>query len=50
MRTLVSAIITGFGIKLGSDIYKFVKHKVGFFADIKDGDESIPQAAGADGQ
>jgi len=49
MRTLVSAIITGFGIKLGTDIYKFVKQKVGFFADLKD-DESIQQAAAAEAQ
>lgn len=50
MRTLVSAIITGFGIKLGTDIYKYVKNKVGFFTDLKDGDESIQQAAGAEAQ
>lgn len=49
MRTLVSAIITGFGIKLGADIYKFVKQKVGFFADLKD-DEAIQQAAAAEAQ
>jgi hypothetical protein len=48
MRTLVSAIITGFGIKLGTDIYKYVKNKVGFFADIKDGDPSVEQTAGAE--
>ena len=45
MRILVSAIITGFGIKLGTDIYKYVKNKVGFFSDLKDNDESIQQAA-----
>lgn len=47
MRTLVSAIITGFGIKLGTDIYKFVKGKVGFFSELKDGDDSVAQAAEA---
>jgi len=48
MRTLVSAIITGFGIKFGSDIYKYVKNKVGFFSELKDNDESVQQAAGAE--
>ena len=29
MRILVQAIITGFGLKLGSDLYKFVKQRIG---------------------
>jgi hypothetical protein len=29
MRLLVNAIITGFGLKLGADIYKAVKKKLG---------------------
>lgn len=36
MRLLVSAIITGFGLKLGSDIYKYFKDKVGIFPEEKD--------------
>lgn len=40
MRTLLSAIITGIGLKFGSDIYKAIKKKVGFFADLKD--EDVP--------
>jgi hypothetical protein len=48
MRIFVSAIITGFGLKLGTDIYKYVKNKVGFFAEIKDGDGAVEQAARAE--
>lgn len=33
MRLLVSAIITGFGLKLGSDIYKLVKKRLGIPED-----------------
>ena len=33
MRLLVQAIITGFGLKLGADIYKYFKDKVGIFPD-----------------
>lgn len=29
MRILINAVITGFGLKLGGDIYKFVKRKLG---------------------
>ena len=29
MRILVNAVITGFGLKLGADIYRFVKKKLG---------------------
>lgn len=29
MRLLVNAIITGFGLKLGGDIYRLVKKKLG---------------------
>lgn len=36
MRILVSAIITGFGLKLGADIYRFVKKKLGL-PDTDDG-------------
>ncbi len=46
MRILVQAIITGFGLKLGSDIYKYVKSRAGFFSDQKD-DESIDQGGAA---
>lgn len=45
MRILVQAIITGFGLKLGADIYKFVKQRVGL-QDPEDGDDAV--AAGAD--
>lgn len=38
MRILISAIITGFGLKLGSDIYKYVKGRVGFFNGQPDAD------------
>lgn len=36
MRILVQAIITGFGLKLGSDIYKYFKSKVGIFPEDRD--------------
>ncbi len=36
MRLLVQAIITGFGLKLGADIYKYLKDKVGIFPEDKD--------------
>lgn len=45
MRLLVQAIITGFGLKLGSDIYKYVKTKVGIFPEDKE--EWVLQAGGA---
>lgn len=35
MRLLVSAVITGFGLKLGGDIYKYVKGRLGFADDEK---------------
>ena len=35
MRLLVSAVITGFGLKLGADIYKYVKGRLGFPDDEK---------------
>jgi hypothetical protein len=44
MRLLVQAIITGFGLKLGADIYKFLKDKVGVFPDQKD-DEVLEEGA-----
>lgn len=44
MRLLVQAIITGFGLKLGADIYKFLKEKVGVFPDK---DDEILQEGGA---
>jgi hypothetical protein len=47
MRILVQAIITGFGLKLGSDIYKYVRARVGVFGDDKEGgDETLAQAGG----
>lgn len=50
MRVLISAIITGFGLKLGTDIYKYVKQRVGVFGDEKDsGDEAVDQAGGTAG-
>lgn len=36
MRIFVQAIITGIGLKLGSDIYKYLKEKVGIFPEDKD--------------
>lgn len=50
MRILVQAIITGFGLKLGSDIYKYVRQRVGVFGDQKDDDNTLDQAAGNTGQ
>ncbi len=50
MRVLISAIITGFGLKLGTDIYKYVKRRVGVFSDDKEGgDEPVDQAGGTAG-
>ena len=47
MRILVQAIITGFGLKLGTDIYKYVKARVGVFGDQKEGgDDTLVQAGG----
>jgi len=46
MRVLISAIITGFGLKLGTDIYKYVKNRVGVFGDHKDGGDEAVDAAG----
>lgn len=37
MRILVQAIITGFGLKLGSDLYKFVKQRIGLPDSDNDG-------------
>ena len=45
MRLLVQAIITGFGLKLGSDIYKYFKTKVGIFPE--DRDDAVLQDGGA---
>ena len=36
MRILVQAIITGFGLKLGADIYQYFKDKVGIFPEKDD--------------
>ena len=47
MRVLISAIITGFGLKLGTDIYKYVKRRVGVFGDQKDGGDEAVDAAGS---
>ncbi len=30
MRLFVNAVITGIGLKLGADIYKYVKKRFGF--------------------
>ncbi len=48
MRVLISAIITGFGLKLGTDIYKYVKNRVGVFGDHKE-DEAVDSAGGQSG-
>lgn len=40
MRTFVNAIITGIGLKLGADIYKYVKRRFGIPDD--DERESVP--------
>ena len=47
MRLLVQAIITGFGLKLGADIYKYFKEKVGIFPEDSDNavlQDGAPQA------
>ncbi len=46
MRVLISAIITGFGLKLGTDIYKYVKNRVGVFGEHKDGGDEVVDSAG----
>lgn len=38
MRTFVNAIITGIGLKLGADIYKYCKRRFGF----PDDDAAVP--------
>ncbi len=40
MNTLLRAIITGFGFKLGADLYKYVGKKVGLPFVSTDDDES----------
>ncbi len=50
MRVLISAIITGFGLKLGSDIYKYVKQRVGVFGDQQDGGDEAVESGGGGGQ
>ncbi len=40
MNTLLRAIITGFGFKLGSDLYKYVGKKIGLPFVSKDDDEN----------
>lgn len=46
MRLLVSSIITGFGLKLGADIYKYVKQRLGIPDDEDNkGDLAEGQAA-----
>ena len=44
MRILVQAIITGCGLKLGADIYKFVKTRIGL--PDGDGDDTVTAGAG----
>lgn len=41
MRLLVNAIITGFGLKLGNDLYKLVKKKLGL-PDYDDDGKLVP--------
>jgi hypothetical protein len=41
MRLLVNAIITGFGLKLGNDLYKFVKRKLGL-PEYDDNNKLVP--------
>ena len=45
MRILVQAIITGFGLKLGADIYKYFKTKVGIFPE--DSNDAVLQDGAA---
>lgn len=45
MRILVQAIITGFGLKLGSDIYKYVKQRIGL-PDVPEKDETVTEGGG----
>ena len=44
---VLQAIITGFGLKLGADIYKYFKEKVGIFPEDSDNavlQDGAPQA------
>lgn len=43
MSILIRAIITGFGLKLGSDIYRLVNRKLGVFPDDEAGDDDIEE-------
>jgi hypothetical protein len=45
MRTLVQAIITGFGLKLGADIYRYVKQRVGL-PDPPEADDVVATGGG----
>lgn len=45
MRLLVNAVITGFGLKLGADIYKYVKQRLGFPAEDEKAEVGEGQAA-----
>jgi len=47
MQILLRSVITGFGLKLGGDIYKLVTSKLGFSTD-DDGDILEPQVKPSD--
>ncbi len=48
MQTLLKAVITGFGLKLGADIYKLVTRTLGFVIDDDDhGDDEVESASQA---
>ncbi|HRI08983.1 MAG TPA: hypothetical protein PKW35_14270 [Nannocystaceae bacterium] len=36
MQILIRAIITGFGLKLGSDLYRVINRRLGVFPDDED--------------
>lgn len=48
MRIFVQAIISGIGLKLGADIYKYLKAKTGIFPEDKDDTVLQESAAQAD--
>ena len=45
MRILVQAIITGFGLKFGADIYRYVKQRVGL-PDTPEADDAVQSGGG----
>ena len=48
MRVLVNAVITGIGLKIGADIYKLIKKKLGLPGD--DDDKLVPVDSEAEAQ